>query len=219
MIRAYLLHSRPIAVIAADRPRHLVVGGAIVLVHAVTLYGLLLLGPKREPTALETPIVVNFIAQPQSRPQWQPPQVKTVAPNILTPMPDAPVIESPVLPPSERAISVPVQQAAAVNAERVERSAPKLISSVEYVREPAPRYPPQSRKLREQGLVILRVLIDERGVACSIEVESSSGHARLDHAAREAVSRAAFRPYVEDGLPRRALVLIPIEFSLNRASA
>jgi protein TonB len=66
---------------------------------------------------------------------------------------------------------------------------------------------------------MLRVLIDERGNACSIEIESSSGHARLDHAAREAVSRAAFRPYVEDGSPRRALVLIPIEFSLNRSSA
>lgn len=205
--------------IAANRSRHLIVGGAIVLAHAVTLYGLLMLGPKREPMVLETAVVVNFIAQPQSQPQWQPPPVKTVAPNILTPMPDAPVIESPVLPPSERAISVPVRQVVAVNTERADRSAPRLISSVEYVRQPVPRYPPQSRKLREQGLVVLRVLIDEHGVACSIEVESSSGHARLDHAAREAVSRAAFRPYVEDGLPRRALVLIPIEFSLNRASA
>lgn len=203
----------------ADRSRHLTVGGAIVLVHAVTLYGLLLLGPEREPLTLETPIVVNFIAQPPSQPQWQPPQVKTVAPNIVTPMPDAPVIESPVLPPSEHAISVPVRQVAAASTERVDRSVPKLVASVEYVREPAPRYPPQSRKLREQGLVVLRVLIDERGVACSIEVESSSGYARLDHAAREAVARAAFRPYVEDGQPRRALVLIPIEFSLNRASA
>lgn len=204
--------------IAADRPRHLIAGGVIACVHAVALYGLLSLGPKRE-TTVETPVVVNFIAQPHAQRQWQPPEVKAVPPSIFTPMPDAPVIESPVMPVSERAISVPVQQVAAVNSERVDRSVPKLISSVEYVREPAPRYPPQSRKLREQGLVVLRVLIDERGVACSIEVESSSGHARLDHAAREAVSRAAFRPYVEDGLPRRALVLIPIEFSLNRATA
>ena len=70
----------------------------------------------------------------------------------------------------------------------------------------------------EQGMVVLRVLIDEQGVACSIEIETSSGSARLDHAAREAVERAAFRPYIEDGSPRRAFVLIPIEFSLNRSS-
>jgi protein TonB len=73
--------------------------------------------------------------------------------------------------------------------------------------------------LREQGLVVLRVVIDERGEASSIEIETSSGHARLDDAARDAVLRAAFRPYVEDGEPRRALVLIPIEFALNRGSA
>jgi periplasmic protein TonB len=129
------------------------------------------------------------------------------------------VIELPaVVEPSERAITIPVRAAVAVVASE-DRSAPKLISTVEYLREPVPRYPPQSRKLREQGLVMLKVLIDERGNACEIEIESSSGHARLDHAAREAVSRAAFRPYVEDGSPRRALVLIPIEFSLNRSSA
>jgi len=92
---------------------------------------------------------------------------------------------------------------------------PKLISAVEYVREPIPRYPAQSRRLREEGVVVLRVLIDERGQACNIEIESSSGYARLDNAAKEAVARAAFRPYLEDGKPRPALVLIPIEFSLT----
>ena len=71
----------------------------------------------------------------------------------------------------------------------------------------------------EQGVVVLRVVIDERGRACDIEIESSSGHERLDRAAREAVATAAFQPYLEDGAPRRALVLIPIEFSLNRGSA
>jgi protein TonB len=91
----------------------------------------------------------------------------------------------------------------------------KLVTSVEYLREPAPRYPAQSRKLREQGLVVLRVLIDERGTACDVAIENSSGHPRLDQAAKEAIVRAEFRPYIEDGVARRAMVLIPIEFSLN----
>src|SRR5690606_14120759 len=119
---------------------------------------------------------------------------------------------------SPHAITLPAPQMAATVASTPEPSAPKLITSVEYVREPVPRYPPQSRKLREQGLVMLRVLIDEKGAACSIEIESSSGYARLDRAAREAVARATFRPYVEDGEPRRAVVLIPIEFYLNRSA-
>lgn len=187
--------------------------------HAAVLAGLLTLGPRLEPEPLDVPVVVRFVSSPAMQPRWQPPQVKVVAPNVVTPMPDAPLIESPVMPASERAITVPVQTQVAAQTAEEDRGVPKLIPAIEYLREPVPRYPPQSRKLREQGLVVLRVIVDERGAACSIEIESSSGHARLDHAAREAVSRAAFRPYVEAGSPRRALVLIPIEFSLSRTSA
>lgn len=199
--------------------RRLLVAGAIVLTHVGAILGLVSLGPRLESAATELPIAVRFITEPAAQSQWQPPRVQAVAPNIVAQMPDLPLVEIPVSTASDRAINVPAQTPVAVQTQSVDRSAPKLVASVEYLREPAPRYPPQSRKLREQGLVVLRVLIDERGTACSIEVESSSGHARLDLAAREAVSRAAFRPYMEDGLPRRALVLIPIEFSLNRGTA
>ena len=205
--------------ILADRSRRLIVGGTIVLVHAVVILALATLSPKLKSTAAEVPIAVRFISQPVAQSQWQPPQVKAVTPRIITPMPDLPLVEIPVSAPSDHAITVPVRQQVAAQVQSTQSNVPKLIASVEYLRQPAPRYPPQSRKLREQGLVVLRVLIDERGTACSIEVETSSGYARLDLAAREAVSRAAFRPYIEDGLPRRALVLIPIEFSLNRGTA
>lgn len=207
------------AVILEDQSRHLIVGGAIVLVHAAAILGLLLVGPKPESAAAQLPVAVRFISEPVAQARWQLPQVRTVAPDIVAQMPDAPLVEIPVSPASNRAITMPVQARVSAQTKSADRSVPKLIASVEYLREPAPRYPPQSRKLREQGLVVLRVLIDERGTACSIEVENSSGHARLDLAAREAVARAAFRPYIEDGLPRRAVVLIPIEFSLNRSTA
>lgn len=207
-----------IAVILEYQSRHLIVGGAIVLAHVGAILGLASLGPRLESAAAELPIAVHFISEPVAQSQWQPPQVRAVTPHIVAQMPDLTLEEIPVSAASGRAINVPVQTPVLMQPQSVDRSVPKLIASVEYLREPAPRYPPQSRKLREQGLVVLRVLIDELGAACSIEVESSSGYARLDLAAREAVSRAAFRPYIEDGLPRRALVLIPIEFSLNRGT-
>jgi len=192
--------------------------GAIVLVHALAIVGLAQVRPHLDSMAILEPLTVRLISQPQERAAIKPVEVRTIAPNITIQTPDLPEIElPPVVEPSHRAITIPARAATPV-ASNEDRSAPKLISTVEYLREPIPRYPPQSRKLREQGLVMLRVMIDERGVACSIEIESSSGYARLDHAAREAVSRAAFRPYVEDGAPRRAMVLIPIEFSLSRSS-
>jgi protein TonB len=206
-------------VIFEYQSRRLIVAGVILLAHVAAILVLTSLGPRSESTATQLPIAVHFISQPIARSRWQPPQVQAVAPDIVAKMPDPPLVEIPVSTALDHAINIPVRTPVAVQAQSVDRRAPKMIASVEYLREPAPRYPPQSRKLREQGLVVLRVLIDERGTACSIEVESSSGYARLDLAAREAVSRAAFRPYVEDGMPRRALVLIPIEFSLNRSTA
>ena len=194
--------------------------GAIVAVHALVIVGLLQVRTQFDSLAVLDALEVRIIEQPlQEREESKPVEVKTISPNITIQPPELPIVDlPPIAEPSDHAISIPVKVATAT-ASAEDRSAPKLIATVEYLRQPSPRYPPQSRKLREQGLVMLRVMIDERGVACSIEVESSSGYARLDHAAREAVERAAFRPYVEDGSPRRAMVLIPIEFSLNRSAA
>jgi protein TonB len=206
-------------VIAGEQSRRVVVAAVIVAVHAVVLYVLATLGPRLENIAAVVPVSVRFIAESAPQPQLQPPQVKLITPTINAQTPDLTLIEVPVAaPPSDRAITLPASPRSAP-APAADRSAPKLVASVEYLREPSPRYPSQSRKLREQGLVVLRVVIDERGVACDIDIESSSGYSRLDHAAKDAVARAAFRPYIEDGTPRRALVLIPIEFALNRGTA
>lgn len=205
--------------IAGDQSRRVFVASVIVGAHAAVLYVLATLGPRLESIAAAVPVTVRFIAESAPQPQWQPPQVKLITPTINAQTPDLPLIEVPVAaPPSDRAITLPAPPRSAP-APAADRSAPKLVATVEYLREPSPRYPPQSRKLREQGLVVLRVVIDERGVACDIDIESSSGYSRLDHAAKDAVARAAFRPYIEDGTPRRALVLIPIEFALNRGTA
>jgi len=201
--------------LAALSPR-LAAGCTIAAAHALAIYGLLTLAPQIDSSAANRPIAVHFIPSVEARPVVRPPEVTTVIPVVIA-LPELPLIEYPQPPAvSERSISAP--QRTEVSAPVADRSIPKLVSSVEYVREPAPRYPPQSRRLGEQGVVVLRVVIDERGRACDIAIESSSGHERLDRAAREAVATAAFQPYFEDGAPRRALVLIPIEFHLNRGS-
>jgi protein TonB len=206
-------------VFAEDHSRRLCVAAAIAVVHAAGLYVALTFAPQLKQAVAQVPLVVTFVSQAEPAPQRPLPQVAVVTPQPLMQVPDLPQIDIPNdAPAAPRAITIPMQ-AAAPPAQAEDRSTPKLVSTVEYVREPSPRYPPQSRRLREQGLVVLRVVIDERGEASSIEIETSSGHARLDDAARDAVLRAAFRPYVEDGEPRRALVLIPIEFALNRGSA
>lgn len=78
-------------------------------------------------------------------------------------------------------------------------------------------YPPTSMRQREQGTVWLRVLVDTAGVAQRIEIERSSGHPRLDIAAREAVRNAHFRPVLRDGRAVPAWGIVPIEFRLERS--
>jgi protein TonB len=86
---------------------------------------------------------------------------------------------------------------------------------VEYVQPPQPEYPAQSRRLGEQGRVLLRVLVNEQGRAQAVEVQQSSGFARLDAAAREAVLRARFRPHMADGKAVTVYAIVPISFRLD----
>lgn len=89
---------------------------------------------------------------------------------------------------------------------------PPMVESVEYVRAPAPVYPAESKRRRERGTCVLRVMVDSNGRPAQIQVEHSSGYDRLDSAAREAVEKAVFRPYEVNGIAQPAQVLIPIEF-------
>ena len=94
---------------------------------------------------------------------------------------------------------------------------PKTVSSgVQYLQAPRPDYPAQSKRLGEEGKVVLRVLVSQQGVAERIEVQKSSGFARLDDAAREAVQRARFKPHLEDGTPVAVFAVVPITFRLDQ---
>lgn len=165
------------------------------------------------------PIEVGFIAAQESLPEpWQPPAPDVVPVTVFQTLPQAINVELAVVG-SEAITVAPRPAVAATPAPPAAGDAPRLVSAVEYVRPPVPRYPQTSRRQREQGVVILRVLIDPSGHAARIDVHQSSGFSRLDHAAREAVERAEFKPYVENGLVQAAFVLIPIEFSLNSLAA
>ncbi len=56
-------------------------------------------------------------------------------------------------------------------------------------------------------------MVDVLGRPAQIQIERSSGFARLDDAARVAVEKALFHPHVVNGIAQPAQVLIPIEFA------
>ena len=95
----------------------------------------------------------------------------------------------------------------------IEVTAP--IFSAVYLENPPPAYPGISRRVGEQGRVILRVLVNAGGSADEVQVRESSGHARLDNAARDTVRGWRFVPAKRGDTPVPAWVLIPVSFRLE----
>ncbi|MFZ6771958.1 energy transducer TonB [Undibacterium sp. SXout7W] len=92
---------------------------------------------------------------------------------------------------------------------------PKLLSAVEYLQTPQAIYPPMSRRMGEEGKVTLRILVNEKGHAEKVDVHLSSGFQRLDEAARSAVQKALFKPYLENGKALAVIATATINFSLD----
>jgi protein TonB len=84
-----------------------------------------------------------------------------------------------------------------------------------YLDNPPPAYPALARRAREQGKVVLRVLVTPAGMAQRVEVRSSSGSNRLDEAALDTVKRWRFVPARQGVEAISAWVLVPISFSLE----
>lgn len=194
------------------------IGLAIVAAHAGLAYLLCHTAPIV--TSIEqTPIMASIVevAEPvPAAPPVPPPELVQVAAPTLEP----PLVRIPEVP-APNAITVTRTQTAPPPppAHAQAAATPPVVTNVAYLEPPAPKYPPESRRSGEEGLVILRVLINEQGRAARVEIEQSSGYARLDAAARAAVERARFRPYVENGVARTAMALIPVEFTWKSRSA
>jgi protein TonB len=81
---------------------------------------------------------------------------------------------------------------------------------------PVPDYPPESRRRREQGEVVVEVEVLPDGTAGAISVVTDPGYRRLDDAAIDAARRTRFRPALQDGVPTRGRIRIPFRFMLVR---
>ncbi|MBK1718705.1 TonB family protein [Thiocystis violacea] len=89
-------------------------------------------------------------------------------------------------------------------------------SPAAYLNNPSPGYPDAARRLRQEGTVHLRVLVNASGRAGEVAIANSSGVASLDQAALRAVRRWRFKPARQNGQAITAWVRVPIRFTLNQ---
>lgn len=87
--------------------------------------------------------------------------------------------------------------------------------STAYLHNPRPEYPAMSRRLGEQGRVLLQVRVGADGRVLELEVARSCGFPRLDAAARRSVAAWRFVPATVNGTAIESSVLVPVVFSLE----
>lgn len=188
--------------------------------HLAAIAGFLQLRAKVPPAVSPPPVMVRFLGavapEPVVEPPPPPPKPETPKPKptiIASAQPTASAIEVPV-EPEPQPEPTPAPQAPQAEA------APQIVPPnfvAAYLNNPAPAYPAMSIRLREQGTVMLLVLVSAGGSAEQVQVEQSSGFARLDAAAVEVVKRRwRFVPARQGEQAVAAWVRIPLSFELKQ---
>lgn len=171
-------------------------------------------------------------AEPEPQPEPPKPQPKPVVqPKVRKPQPLAvkPKREAPApveMAPVQAQPEVPVSQTAPTSSESTSdnkaSSAPPSDTVVkptkaDYLNNPKPEYPALSRRLGEEGKVVLSVLINEQGRAEQVRIKRSSGFSRLDEAAQRAVKTWSYRAGTRNGVPEAMWFDVPVLFKLDDA--
>jgi protein TonB len=88
-------------------------------------------------------------------------------------------------------------------------------SDAEYLQNPKPPYPSISKRLGEQGKVVVRVLIGVDGSAQRGEIRQSSGFDRLDQVALSTVLKWRYVPGKRAGVAEAMWFNVPVNFVLE----
>lgn len=135
------------------------------------------------------PLMAVLIDEPRVEPAVPPPPPPTFRSLQIDAVPE-PVITIDLPSDTNGSITLPV--GAAPQPKVISSAAEEVIPpNIDHARsEITPEYPPKSKRLGEQGRVLLLVHVLKNGRPGEIKVNRSSGFARLDDAAVQHVQRA-----------------------------
>ena len=210
------------------------------LPHA-PLFVLVLTAPRLPPSPVTAPTaagpaksIVRATLAPRSEKATTDIEIPTTKPAPATPGPTLPKVEAPSLTAAttgattattsvtgngpERAPDRNESSAGIETSAGTDKNLPSVqlpSSNADYLNNPAPVYPALSRRLGEQGKVVLRVLIGNNGTALQASIHQSSGFERLDQAALRAVMGWRYVPGQRAGVAQDMWFNVPVNYSLN----
>ena len=180
--------------------------------------------PTARPAAAPAALATKLPKPPSAAPK---PAAAQLPPAALAPTPTPPLTPAPAtaLAPTPQAPSEPAASASAppastkpsnANANAPSAALPTVKTAARfdaaYLQNPPPAYPVQSRRLNEAGTVQLLVKVTAQGTVETLSIHRSSGFARLDEAAKQAVQAWRFVPAKQGDAPAADIVIVPIVF-------
>ena len=209
-------------------------GGAVLLAHAGVVWLVVqqlsspALTGASEPVILASVVaeIPAAVAQPlqttRARPaEPRPAQALAQRPAVqqtVTPEPQtAPREFAPAssAAPTPTAAAAPLTTGSARPASPAAQAVVLPYSDADYLNNPPPAYPRMSRRMGEQGTVLVRVFINAEGRAEKADIRTSSGYPRLDDAALETVQRWRYVPGQRAGQAEAMWFNVPIRFVLD----
>lgn len=179
-----------------------------------------------EPAAAKVTPAASTVAQSTPANQGQPKQVlKPVTETASSPVREREVKQPDTSAKSDKPVYVPSAPVAVKETPKKAEPEPaktettttdeplEVGSLIAFAtRQSAPVYPPVARSTRTTGMVTVELTIDEKGDVA--EVQKASGPAMLQSAAKDAVRRWKFKPFVRDGQPVKATGYVSFNFAL-----
>lgn len=125
-----------------------------------------------------------------------------------------PVVVKEVEKPKEQTKNEPEPVIVVPGAELVKNNLPLDVGSlIGYATsKSSPIYPAAAKSIRATGVVKVEVMISETGEVA--EIQKASGHQMLQGAARDAIRKWKFKPFVRDGQPVKATGFVSFNFAL-----
>jgi protein TonB len=223
--------------------RNITIVTSVLLLHVLVLWAMQT-GLLRRMAEVVVPaeILVEIMAAPTTQPAPAPqpqPKVQAKAPTpqpaqpapapVVTPQPTpAPLAIAPsaaapaATTATPTAVAVAVAAAPAAAGTGIAVSAPPApakvelpSSSADYLNNPKPPYPALSKRLGEQGRVVVRVWIGIDGIASQASVKQSSNFDRLDQAAVATVLKWRYVPGKRSGVPEAMWFDVPVNWVLQ----
>ncbi|MDK9703274.1 MAG: energy transducer TonB [Sulfuritalea sp.] len=192
--------------------------GMVVALHLLVLWGLLRMNVITLPAPLAV-LSVSLLPPAeviQPNPEIVPPKPRPVERRPTpTPLPQPTQLAAPAEAPAPTQIAVPPAPTLAAPPVAAAPAQTQPRFDADYLDNPKPPYPSISRRMGEQGRVVLRVRVDAQGLPVDVQLHASSGSERLDASALQTVRRWKFVPARLGNEAVAATVLVPIAFSLK----